>query len=143
CLYDSALEEDDDLTSYADSAVSRLRRNSVDICSPNRFDELLPPVLVVVSDLLFFAGRDLPVLGGHGLASSPNSSAWPTPGTCSPPVRSTCSTREGASHFTKDFKISHASCRINEILEFLCLAFVVDIVVVVEIIEVARESEGN
>nr|GEV48300.1 hypothetical protein [Tanacetum cinerariifolium] len=36
------------------SAASRLRRNSVDICFENGFDELLPLVLVVVSDLLFW-----------------------------------------------------------------------------------------
>ncbi|GKB59346.1 Fe(3+) dicitrate transport system permease [Tanacetum coccineum] len=71
-----------------DSTASRLRRNSVDIISPIGFDELLPPVLIVVSDLLFLSGRALPE--GRGLASSPNSSSWPFPGTwsCSDPVRS-------------------------------------------------------
>nr|GEX96055.1 hypothetical protein [Tanacetum cinerariifolium] len=42
--------------SYAFSAASRLRRNLFDICSVNGFDELLPLVLVVVSDLLFLNG---------------------------------------------------------------------------------------
>ncbi|GJZ31938.1 hypothetical protein Tco_0576985 [Tanacetum coccineum] len=40
-----------------ESAASRLRRNSVDIISPIGFDELLPLVLIVVSDLLFLSGR--------------------------------------------------------------------------------------
>ncbi|GKA45388.1 hypothetical protein Tco_0738184 [Tanacetum coccineum] len=49
----------------------------------------------------------LPRPGGRGLASSPNSSSWPTPSTCSPSVRSTGSTGEGASHFAWDLKISY------------------------------------
>nr|GEY80985.1 hypothetical protein [Tanacetum cinerariifolium] len=44
-------------TSYVFSAASCLRRNSVDICSEIGFDELLLPVLVVVSDLLFWRDK--------------------------------------------------------------------------------------
>ncbi|GKB21795.1 hypothetical protein Tco_0855718 [Tanacetum coccineum] len=58
----------------------------------------------------FLEGRvDLSGPGGGGLASSSNSSSWPTLGTCSPSVRSTGSTEEGTSHFAWDLKISHAS----------------------------------
>nr|GEV50484.1 putative reverse transcriptase domain-containing protein [Tanacetum cinerariifolium] len=64
-------------TSYAFSAAFRLRRNSVDICSPNGFDELLPSVFVVVSDLLFMKGWvDFLRPARRGLASSPNRSCW-------------------------------------------------------------------
>ncbi|GJY24672.1 hypothetical protein Tco_0398330 [Tanacetum coccineum] len=90
--------------------ASRLRRNLIDMWSVNGFDELLPLVLVVVSDLLFLAGRV--ALSGprrRGLASLPNSSSWPTLGTCSPLVRSTGSTGKDASHFAWDLKIFHAS----------------------------------
>nr|GEX20400.1 hypothetical protein [Tanacetum cinerariifolium] len=52
----------------------------------------------------------LPRPGGRGLASSPNSFSWPTLGTSWPPVKSTCSTGEDASHFAWDLKISYASC---------------------------------
>ncbi|GJU15323.1 exocyst complex component SEC6 [Tanacetum coccineum] len=104
---------------------------------------------------------------GRGLASSPNRSSLPTPGT-SPSVKSTGS---GASHFEWNRKISHASSWTNGgsfILVLLlvrigfvvvlvagivvgfvvnfgipCLAIVVVVVSVsvVEIVEVARESE--
>ncbi|GKC96897.1 hypothetical protein Tco_1162339 [Tanacetum coccineum] len=98
--------------SYALSAASRLRRNSLDICSPNGFDELLPPVLVVVSDLVFWPGcLDLSGPGGRGLASSPNKSSLLTLGT-SPSVKSTGS---GVSHLEWDRNISHASYWTNEI----------------------------
>ncbi|GKE08574.1 hypothetical protein Tco_1412125 [Tanacetum coccineum] len=98
--------------SYTLSAASCLRQNSPDICSPNRFDELLPPVLVVVLDLVFLARHfDLPGSGGRGLASSLNKSSLPTPG-MSPLAKSIGS---GASHLEWDRKISHASSWINEI----------------------------
>nr|GFA37631.1 hypothetical protein [Tanacetum cinerariifolium] len=97
---------------------------------------------------------------GRGLASSPNRSSLPTPRT-SPSVKSSGS---DTSRFEWDRKIFHASSCTNELLVrigfvvvlvagkvvgfvvnfgILCLAIIVvgGVVEIVEIIEVARESE--
>ncbi|GJT03413.1 ribonuclease H-like domain-containing protein [Tanacetum coccineum] len=57
--------------SYAYSAATILRLKSTDKDYDKDFDQL-PPMLVVVSYLAFFAGQGL--LAGQGLASGPNSS---------------------------------------------------------------------